>query len=243
MTTANLAQQMESFGFGNSLEERNFFMRPPTSGRLVRAMSAHSHGAPRTTQMESLGFGDSIEERIFFMGPTSSREPTRVARLQARKAAAELLRASVVGPQDKAHRERLAVWSRRLAQELGLSAERALDVELGALLHDVGCTLLEEMPVLRRAIPLAAAHRERFDGEGYPRGQRANDIPLEARIFHLVDAYEAMTREHPHHVRMSDAEAREELECRAGSHLDPVVHAAFDCIDPSEWLDITRHVR
>ena len=89
--------------------------------------------------METAGFGESSEERIFFTGPWSSDDRTRHMRLQARKAAAGLMREFVArGMETESHCERVATWARRLARELGLSSERVLDIELGALLHDIG---------------------------------------------------------------------------------------------------------
>jgi putative nucleotidyltransferase with HDIG domain len=265
--------QMESTGFGDSFEERSFFKRSPkgnrTSGPIVTAKLV-----PATPQvMDSLGMGSCLDERIFFSASPTTREPSQRARLTARKAAANLMRAFVArGWEDEAHCERVASWSRRLARELGLSQERVLDVELGALLHDVGYInlrgidfakkgplnagewfelrrhtelgvgLLQAIPALRRAIPLVANHHERFDGTGYPHGRKGNEIPIDARIFHLVDAYEAMTSDRSYHARMSDQDARADLERRVGTYFDPVVHAAFDCIDPSEWRELVASV-
>ena len=239
--------QMETDGFGGSFEERGFLKR-----------SASGSGPARVTVriapliMESGGFGDSTDERIFFTGPPSSRGPEQTARAAARKAAVGLMRRFVAcGVEDEAHCERVATWSRRLAKELGLSAERVLDVELGALLHDIGyinlerehfpkkgpvtadeclqsrrhpelgVALLEPVPVLHRAIPLVASHEEHFDGTGYPRGRKGTEIPISARIFHLVDAYEAMTGARVPGPRMSDAQARFENRARHGEPLRP----------------------
>ena len=224
-------------------------------------------------QMETAGFGDSLDERIFFTGPSNTREPARLVRRNARQAAARLLRAFVArGMETEAHCERVAAWSRRLAREVGLPADRVLDIELGALVHDVGyiglrgvdfqkkgphtavelfelrrhpeigVAILREIPLLRRAVPLVASHHERFDGTGYPHSHRGSAIPIDARVFQLVDAYEGMTAGSSGHPKMSDTEARAELELRAGTQLDPVVHAAFDCIDPTEWLDVARNL-
>jgi HD-GYP domain-containing protein (c-di-GMP phosphodiesterase class II) len=226
--------------------------------------------------MESLGFGNSLQERIFFTGPDTSEEPAKVARIEARRAAACLLNLFLaLGHEEEAHCERVASWSRRLARELGLSAERVLDVELGALLHNVGylklrridfarngtgrlnageivelhrhpqlgAMLLQEFPPLHRAIPLVAAHHERYDGSGYPHGWRGTEIVIEARIFHLVAAYAAITRERPHRIAVSDAEARAKLEGLVGTQLDPIVHAAFRGIDPADWANLALDLR
>jgi putative nucleotidyltransferase with HDIG domain len=223
--------------------------------------------------METAGFGESFEERTFFTGPSSTAEPVRLTRLQARKAAAVVMHAFVArGLETEVHCERVATWSRRLARELGLPSERVLDVEIGALLHDVGyinmkgiefnkstlsyserfdlrrhceegAALLSRIPALRRAIPLVLSHHEEFDGTGYPRGQRDVDIPIDARIFHLVDAFESMTTDDPYRARMSDEEAREEIARCVGTRFDPVVHAAFSRIDVVEWRALVAGIR
>jgi putative nucleotidyltransferase with HDIG domain len=220
-------------------------------------------------QLETAGFGDSLDERIFFAGPPSSAEPARLARRKAREAAARLLRTFVAGGlESEAHCERVAAWSRRLARELGLTPDRVLDIELGALVHDVGyiglpeldlqkkkplspfelfelrrhpeigVAMLRQIPLLTRAIPLVESHHERFDGTGYPHAKAGIEIPIDGRIFQLVDTYEALTAGSPRRPPMSDEEARAELEARVGAQLDPAVHAAFACIDPTEWHDV-----
>jgi response regulator RpfG family c-di-GMP phosphodiesterase len=277
-TTAGTAQkQMESLGFASS-EERTFFKKGPRSPALPVAISivaeAPAGGPPPIPQMDSKGFGDSLDERIFFTAPPSSRDPAQVARLTARKLGAGLLRAFVAGGQeDEAHCERVAAWSRRLGREMGLTAERILDLELGALLHDVGyiklrnvdfhrkgpltagelfelrrhpelgVALLQTIPGLRRAAAVVASHHERFDGGGYPRGLQGEEIPLAARIFALVDAYDSMTGDRPYHARISDAEARTEIKRHVGTQFDPAVYAAFERIDASEWIDLARALR
>jgi response regulator RpfG family c-di-GMP phosphodiesterase len=269
-------KQMETAGFGDSREERSFFSGPPSSRGLVKA--APQRNSERTfllPQMESAGFGECLEERIFFTGPPSTRDPVRYARLEARKAAAGLLSAFVArGQENLAHCERLAAWSRRLAQELGLSTDRVLDVELGALLHDVGyislrgiefsrkgpltageefelrrhpdlgVAHLRDVAALHRAMPLVAAHHERFDGTGYPRGLRGTENPIDARIFWVVDTYDALTTERAYHPRrLTDTEARAKIEEGLGSQFDPIVYAAFDAIDPFEWMGLVRNIQ
>jgi response regulator RpfG family c-di-GMP phosphodiesterase len=270
-TIVTLVRQMETDGLGASLEERGFFKRPGRGGGASGGQaSVQVRLAP--VMMESGGFGDSTDERIFFTGPPSSREPVQAARAAARKAAAGLMRKFVArGVEDEAHCERVATWSRRLAKELGLSSDRVLDIELGALLHDIGfielssfpgkgpvkpadwlefrghpelgAALLEPIPLLRRAIPLVLAHEEHFDGTGYPKGQKGTEIPISARIFHVVDAYEAMTNDLTCLAPCSDAEARARIELDAGARFDPIVCAALDCIEPAEWRDLVATLR
>jgi HD-GYP domain-containing protein (c-di-GMP phosphodiesterase class II) len=79
-----------------------------------------------------------------------------------------------------------------------------------------------------------ASHHERWDGSGYPRGLRGSEIPLVARIFAVVDAYDAMTNDQPYRSALSVDDARTELQTRAGLDFDPDVVAAFLEIEPVE---------
>ncbi len=166
------------------------------------------------------------------------------------------------------HCERVAAWSARLAMELRMTPSRLLDVELGALLHDVGkigvrdavllkpgkltedewkemrrhpdlgVALLSDIPALRRAIPVVHSHHERRDGKGYPRGLAGDEIPVEARIFQIADTYDAIVSDRPYRRGQSDEEARAEI-CRfVGPQFDPAVHAVFLRIPPDEWRKV-----
>jgi response regulator RpfG family c-di-GMP phosphodiesterase len=167
--------------------------------------------------------------------------------------------------------ERLASWSSRLARQMGLPPAQVLDVELGALLHDIGevglagdlaqkdgpltvddvvemrrhpdigAALLSDLSPLRRAIPVVQCHHERVDGRGYPRGLSGNAIPLQARIFQIVDAYDAITSNRPYRNRRTDAEARSEIAAHVGAQFDRDTHDAFDDIAPEEWTSIVTH--
>jgi HD-GYP domain-containing protein (c-di-GMP phosphodiesterase class II) len=80
---------------------------------------------------------------------------------------------------------------------------------------------------LKGAAEIIYAHHERYDGTGYPQGLAGGKIPLGARIFALVDAYDAMTSERPYRRASSHGEAVEEIEQHAGTQFDPEVVAAF----------------
>jgi HD-GYP domain-containing protein (c-di-GMP phosphodiesterase class II) len=91
-----------------------------------------------------------------------------------------------------------------------------------------GERVLEGIPYLSGAASeIVAAHHERWDGSGYPKGLRGEEIPLPARIFAIVDAYDAMTSDRPYRRAMSVADALAELERCAGSQFDPQLVRAF----------------
>jgi HD-GYP domain-containing protein (c-di-GMP phosphodiesterase class II) len=142
------------------------------------------------------------------------------------------------------------------ARELGLGEDAIARVHLAALICDVGRDQIppeilykpgpladEEWAVIRRQPELGAVllsdvdfddvrewilcHHERPDGQGYPRGLTGEEIPLEARIVAVTDAYAAMTSDRPHRAALCDGEAREELRRCAGSQFDAAVVEAF----------------
>ena len=76
-------------------------------------------------------------------------------------------------------------------------------------------------------MPIVRHHHERFDGKGYPDGLAGQDIPLEARILAVADAFDAMTHERAYRKAMSKEDALAELERGAGTQFDPTVVDAF----------------
>ena len=83
------------------------------------------------------------------------------------------------------------------------------------------------VPLLQMCIDIAHGHHERYDGKGYPRRTRGEDIPLSARIIALVDAYDAITSRRRYKDAKPHEQAVEIIRCEAGRHFDPVIVAAF----------------
>jgi HD-GYP domain-containing protein (c-di-GMP phosphodiesterase class II) len=87
-----------------------------------------------------------------------------------------------------------------------------------------------------------ACHHERWDGSGYPRGLRGAEIPVAARIFAVVDAYDALTNDQPYRDAVSVAEALDEIKSKAGIDFDPAVDEAFLVLDlPLESRERVEH--
>jgi hypothetical protein len=144
------------------------------------------------------------------------------------------------------------------------------DIGMGALLHDVGKIGMpdrillgpgelseEERAVMRRHPEFGAAligqvgflqgareivlsHQERFDGSGYPRGLAGRDIPIGARIFAVIDVFDALTEERPYHIPMSYREATDFIANQRGKLFDPDVVDAFLSIPCAVWAKSAR---
>jgi diguanylate cyclase (GGDEF)-like protein/putative nucleotidyltransferase with HDIG domain len=154
------------------------------------------------------------------------------------------------------HSETVGRYAEQIARELGWDVARVERVRAAGILHDIGklgisdailhkAGRLEphEWEEMRRHPELGArilehanlrdiagwvlAHHERVDGAGYPRGLAGDDIPAEARILAVADAYEAMTADRPYRRALPEAEARTELLRGAGGQFDSRVVEAF----------------
>ncbi len=90
-----------------------------------------------------------------------------------------------------------------------------------------GYEMVRKIPFLREAAEIVYSHQERFDGTGYPRGLKGNEIPLGARIFAIADTLDAMTSDRPYRKGTSFADARVEIVRCAGTQFDPAIVASL----------------
>ncbi len=171
------------------------------------------------------------------------------------------------------HSQRVREYAELLAERCGSDAATRREIGFGALLHDVGKiavpdhillkadTLSEEewqvmrrhpeagyrivqrIGFLRNAAQIVRAHHERYDGTGYPRGLRGDEIPPGARIFMVADVYDALTSPRPYRTTMSHEEAASEIVKRQGSKFDPAVVTAFLSIPVGELKAIAARYR
>jgi diguanylate cyclase (GGDEF)-like protein/putative nucleotidyltransferase with HDIG domain len=187
----------------------------------------------------------------------SARDRTRMRAdgyLSAMLVLAEAVDLRDAGP--SGHSETVGRYAEMIAAELGLDDERVERVKLAGILHDIGKVGVPD-PVLQKVGPLdedewdeiqkhcelgsrllsgaglediaswVLAHHERPDGTGYPAGLTRSEIPPEARILAVADAYEAMVADRTYRMGIGPERAREELENGAGTQFDPLVVGAF----------------
>jgi PAS domain S-box-containing protein len=155
------------------------------------------------------------------------------------------------------HTQRATELTLILARAMGMSETELVHARRGALLHDIGkmsipdsillktgslsdeewrimrrhpvyaYELLSPIAYLRPALDIPYCHHEWWDGTGYPRGLKGNEIPLAARIFSLADAWDALNSERRYHPAWPEEQVREHIRSLAGSQFDPAVVDRF----------------
>jgi putative nucleotidyltransferase with HDIG domain len=155
------------------------------------------------------------------------------------------------------HSERVTAMTVKLAREMGMTEEELIHVRRGALLHDVGKIgipdsilqkpgalneeerkVMEEHPslaynvlsgsvFLEKALNIPYSHHEKWDGSGYPRQLSGDQIPLPARVFAVIDVYDALRSDRPYREAWSKKKTIQYIKEESGSHFDPKVVEVF----------------
>ncbi len=107
---------------------------------------------------------------------------------------------------------------------------------------DIGYTVLARIPFLHDASEIVLAHQEFYDGTGYPRGLKGEEIPLGARIFAVADALDAMISDRPYRRARPIADARKEIQRCSGTQFDPAVVEVFLSLPDSQWLELRENI-
>ena len=171
------------------------------------------------------------------------------------------------------HSRRVTAYTIALAQSVGVDGDYLRIIARGAFLHDIGkiatpdaillkpgrldademaiirehCQrgydMVRKIPFLREAAEIVYAHQERFDGSGYPRGLRGEQIPLGARIFAIADTLDATTSDRPYRKGASLEVARTEIERCSGTQFDPEIVKIFRGIKDDEWIKLRERSR
>ncbi len=155
------------------------------------------------------------------------------------------------------HSQRVSILTQRLARSLGVSDEELVHITRGALLHDIGkmaisdkillkpgkltdderavmqkhpeyaYDMLKRIDFLYPAIHIPYCHHEKWDGTGYPRRLKGEEIPFPARIFPVIDVYDALISNRPYRGGLPVDQVREMIRKDSGTHFDPQVVEAF----------------
>lgn len=171
------------------------------------------------------------------------------------------------------HSQRVREYTELIAARLGVDEKMKREIGFGALLHDVGKIAVPDLILLKSdelsdmewvemrkhpeagyrivkrigflhdAAEIVHAHHERFDGGGYPRGLKGEEIPFGARIFMVADVYDALTSERPYRSPVSYEEAAAEIRRLSGSHFDPLMVDTFMSISPRQLQEIADRYR
>jgi HD-GYP domain-containing protein (c-di-GMP phosphodiesterase class II) len=105
---------------------------------------------------------------------------------------------------------------------------------------EIGHNTLQRIPFLRDAADIVLAHHEFFDGTGYPRGLRGEQIPLGARILSVANALDAMLSDWPYRNALPMSHAREEIWRCAGTQFDPKIVEIFLAVPENDWIELRK---
>lgn len=166
------------------------------------------------------------------------------------------------------HSTRLAEWGLRVARDLGVPESCMPDLEMGALLHDIGkigvpdgilnkpgrltddefeivkrhpefgWTVIRNLPGLEQTSLYVLHHHENFDGTGYPAKLKGSEIPIGSRIVSVIDAFDAMVSSRPYRKGLPLEEAIRRLHQSSGTQFDPAVVKSFVSIAEAEMPNV-----
>lgn len=171
------------------------------------------------------------------------------------------------------HSKRVTAFTIAIARRLDIPKEQIEMIARGALLHDIGkmaipdrilskpaklvaaeaaimrqhCylgyKLVQKIPVLREAAEIVYTHHEYFDGTGYPRGLKGEEIPVGARIVAVANTLDSITSDLPYRPARSLSVAREEIQRCAGGQFDPRIVTAFMEMRDDMWSKLAQDIR
>jgi putative nucleotidyltransferase with HDIG domain len=170
------------------------------------------------------------------------------------------------------HSRRVTAFTIAIARHMELPQERVRIIARGAFLHDIGkmaipdailrkpgaldpnevaimrehCyrgfQILKKIPFLTEAAEIVYSHQEKWDGTGYPRGLKGEEIPLGARMFSVADTLDAITSDRPYRPKQTITAACEEIKAWSGRQFDPEVVKIFLSMPENIWDDLRREI-
>ena len=170
------------------------------------------------------------------------------------------------------HSKRVTAFTMAIAHAMDLPREHRDVIARGAFLHDIGkmaipdailrkpgrltpeeqmemrkhaflgYQMLRKIPFLQEAAEIVHSHQERYDGSGYPRGLKGDQIPIGARIFAVADTFDAITSDRPYRAAQSIPAARREILKYSGRQFDPAVVSTFMSISDELWQELREEI-
>jgi cyclic di-GMP phosphodiesterase len=170
------------------------------------------------------------------------------------------------------HSKRVTAFTMAIAHAMDLPREHRDVIARGAFLHDIGkmaipdailrkpgrltpeeqmlmrehallgYQMLRKIPFLQEAAQIVYCHQERYDGSGYPRGLKGDQIPIGARIFAVADTFDAITSDRPYRAAQSISAARREIQKYSGRQFDPEVVTTFMSISDELWQELRTEI-
>jgi HD-GYP domain-containing protein (c-di-GMP phosphodiesterase class II) len=170
------------------------------------------------------------------------------------------------------HSRRVVEYTARIAEQMGLNKEAITTIRRGALIHDIGkigvpdailhkpaeltseerkimdrhpqagYDMLADILYLQEEVKIVLCHQEKWDGTGYPRGLKGEEIALGARLFMIADTFDALLSDRPYRKGRPYEAARQVIEEESGKQFDPKAVEAFLAVPPEEWTQIRARV-
>lgn len=197
----------------------------------------------------------AIENARLFDGLQASNEELQIAYQATLEGWVRAL--DLRDKETEGHTQRVTNLTMRIAEAMNITGDDLIHIRRGALLHDIGKmaipdgillkpasltpeerALIQKHPVyayemlspikfLQPALAIPYCHHEKWDGTGYPRGLKGEQIPLAARIFAIADVWDALVSDRPYRRGLDPKEVREKIKADSGSHFDPTCVDAF----------------
>jgi cyclic di-GMP phosphodiesterase len=171
------------------------------------------------------------------------------------------------------HSKRVTAFTIAIARAMELPQDKVRVIARAAFLHDVGkmaipdailrkpgrlteeeqaimrehaalgYQMLRKISFLKEPADIVYSHQEHYDGSGYPRGLKGDQIPLGARIFSIADTFDAITSDRPYRAAQSISSARREIERHAGKQFDPDVVKVFLGVSERVWVELRNEIQ
>jgi putative nucleotidyltransferase with HDIG domain len=242
-----------------------------TAGRLREMMQGHHDLATVNPNHDGVGvwIADWPETKAFDTGNTNAIDDSEKSFDVILE---ELGDALERGAQTDTHEKKVTAFTVAIARAMGLPQEKIKMIARGAFLHDIGnmaipdailrkpgvltpqeteimrehCfrgyQMLSKIPLFQEIAEIVYSHQEHFDGAGYPRGLKGDQIPLGARIVAIADTLDAIISNRPYRAARSVSIACKEIEKAGGQQFDPEIVRTFLTMPQTIWEDLAASI-